>query len=206
MKVYFWYLIAITNAEILLTLDMSFTLASFFPSGNLVNEPFLTLDSPQWKELEGGYRRVKYDASVALKKLEQAIEIKIVKELYLELWNELHHQGDVGPASYYAVPHLVRIALETKLIDYNVLALVSVIEIQRHKNNPPLPKAFATVYTSAISQLQDIVNIILEQDWNLDLTNSALTAMALAKGQLKLAEAIFGLDSDDRIDEVLEIY
>jgi len=61
-----------------------------------------------------------------------------VNKVYEELWNYLHPQGDVGIASYYAVPHMVRIAKEKGLIDCNVLGLVSIIKIQRHKKNPIL--------------------------------------------------------------------
>lgn len=63
----------------------------------------LALDDPRWKTLEGGYRVV-YDASIALARLERG------EDVWKELWNELHHQGDVGESSYAAVPHLVRIA------------------------------------------------------------------------------------------------
>ncbi|MDB5157902.1 MAG: hypothetical protein JWR50_2609 [Mucilaginibacter sp.] len=44
------------------------------------------------------------------------------------------------------------------------------------------------------------------QYWNLDLASTALTAIALAKGQIKLANAIQNMDSDDVIDEFLESY
>jgi hypothetical protein len=62
----------------------------------------LALDDRKWKELLGGYK-VPYDASHALRRLERGADA------WKELWEELHHQGDLGEASYAAVPKLVRI-------------------------------------------------------------------------------------------------
>jgi hypothetical protein len=184
---------------------MTFKLGDFFPR-KTINEPFLNLDDPKWRELEGGYRRSLYDASPALLRLEQAETLSDAKIIYEELWNELHHQGDVGLASYYAVPHLVRIAKHNQLVDYNILALVSLIEIQRHKNNPALPKALHHQYHEALLGLEDLAKIAMKSDWDLNLAVSALAAIALAKNQTKLASAIFNLDDEDRIDEFLEKY
>lgn len=65
----------------------------------------LSLDDPLWPALEGGYG-VPYDASLALKAL------KAGEDVWHELWEELHHQGDVGVASYAAVAQLVDICAE----------------------------------------------------------------------------------------------
>ncbi|NOW94528.1 hypothetical protein [Mucilaginibacter sp. SG564] len=185
---------------------MTIKLGDFF-SKKPVNEPSLDLNSSVWKNMEGGYRRTSYDASIALKKLEQANTLQAIEPIYQELWDELHHQGDVGLASYYAVPHLIRIAREKQLVDYNVLGLVSVIEIQRHKeDNPKLPKALTPDYEMAIKELGELAKFIMNQNWDLSLTSCALTAIALAKGQIKLANAILNMDSEDQIDEFLETY
>jgi hypothetical protein len=184
---------------------MAIKLGDFFPRKAL-NEPFLTLDDPKWSELEGGYKRTLYNASIALKQLEQAKTLSGTETVYKELWNELHHQGDVGLASYYAVPHLVRIAKQSQLIDSNVLGLVSVIEIQRHKNNPRLPAKLQPAYSEAIRGLQKLAETALNQNDGFDLVTSALSAIALAKGQINLADAIQRLDSMDVIEDFLENY
>ncbi len=46
--------------------------------------------------------------------------------------------------------------------------------------------------------------MILTNEWDLNTTSAALTAIAIAKGEIKLGEAIRNLDSDDVIDEFLE--
>ncbi|HEY4324097.1 MAG TPA: hypothetical protein VGN20_08925 [Mucilaginibacter sp.] len=182
---------------------MTFTLGQFFPR-KPVNEPELTLDDPKWKELEGGYKHTLYDASIALKQLEQAATLQSADIIYKELRDELHHQGDVGIASYYAVPHLVRIAKEKQMVDYNVLGLVSLIEILRHKNNPELPTKLKSAYHEAIMGLAELAQIAMKKEWNPSLASATLSALALVKNQHKLAEAIFNLDDEDVIDEFLK--
>jgi len=59
----------------------------------------LSLTDPRWRTLKGGYRTL-YDASGALSRLAQGYDV------WEELWDKLQHQGDVGEASYAAVPHL----------------------------------------------------------------------------------------------------
>jgi hypothetical protein len=93
----------------------------------------LSLTDPIWHQLEGGYR-IPYDASKALARMEGG------ETVWNELWNELHHQGDVGVASYAVIPQLVRISEARRGIDWNLYALAATIEIERlRKNNPPLP-------------------------------------------------------------------
>src|SRR5215472_12864787 len=63
-------------------------------------------------------------------------------------------QGDVGEASYAAVPHLVRIHGERKLDGWNTYALVAVIELARGKGkNPEVPEWLKEEYFSAIQDL-----------------------------------------------------
>jgi len=96
----------------------------------------LGYDDPRWKEMKGGYKVI-YDPRPALRSLEKGVNLDAAWD---ELWNELHHQGDVGEASNAAIPHLVRIQKQTRNLDWNLYALVSTIETQRHaKNNPALP-------------------------------------------------------------------
>ena len=62
----------------------------------------LELGDARWKDLHGGYR-VPYDASLPLQAL------SIGRDVWAELWAELHHQGDVGVA-YAAVTKLIDLA------------------------------------------------------------------------------------------------
>lgn len=169
----------------------------------LFNEPSLSLDDPRWGSLEGGYRNVEYNASIDLKSLERAESTEQVERIYAGLWNDLHHQGDVGLASYYAVPHLVRIAQQNGIINNDLLGLVSVIEIQRHNNNPALPKALISDYTAAIKSLGTLAIQTLINPWDLETTAVTLAAIAVSKQQITIAEAILNLDDENTIDELI---
>jgi hypothetical protein len=74
----------------------------------------LNLDDTGWKDLRGGYG-VPYDVSVALRSMQRG------NDVWEELWDELHHQGDIGDASYAAVPQLVSIAGAAESRDWNFM-------------------------------------------------------------------------------------
>jgi hypothetical protein len=67
----------------------------------------LDLDSARWKALRHAYGPA-VDTPRLLRKLESRD-----KDALNEVYNSLFHQSDVYPASYAAVPHLVRIAAST---------------------------------------------------------------------------------------------
>lgn len=166
----------------------------------------LHLNDNKWKELPGGYR-IPYDASVPLKKLEQAITAEEIEIIFAELWNELHHQGDVDLASYYAVPHIIRIAKEKKLYNWNVLGLVATIEIERHSNNPQLPEEYKAAYLDSIQkELPVLIKEILPNKWDTTLTATVLAALAVSKGHIEMATAILKMDDEDLVKEFLENY
>ena len=113
----------------------------------------LSLEDERWIEFTGGYR-VRFHVRPLLAKLETDPETAAT---WHELWEELHHQGDVGVASYAAVPHLVRIHRKRGIIDWNTYAMVAIIELARTAgNNPDMPKWLEEDYLSAIRELAGI--------------------------------------------------
>jgi len=157
----------------------------------------LSLDDPKWRGLNGGYK-TPYDASVALKRLGRG------EDVWDELWEELHHQGDVGEASYAAVPHLVRIGKTLPHRDWNLYALVSCIEVERHrKTNPPLPDWLSAAYTDAMGELLEIGLADLKVANEQFTIWSILAAIALAKGELKLG-AFLSMSDEAEVEGILE--
>ncbi|WP_161890799.1 hypothetical protein [Pontibacter russatus] len=165
----------------------------------------IQLNDPKWKELKGGYN-TPYDASIALKKLEETDYSHEVDNIFKELWEELHHQGDVGLASYFAVPHLIRIAKVKKRVNSSLLGLIAVIEIQRHKKNPQIPKEYEEAYLNSLNEISELVETTKNRKWDLEFTAAALSAIAASKGQIKVAEAVLNFDDEDILDEFLESY
>lgn len=159
-------------------------------------------DDPKWSELMGGYK-VPFNPVSALRRLEAGAE---TSEAWEELWNELHHQGDVGEASYAAVPHLARIHKTKRHPDWNLYALVSIIEIERHrKTNPPLPSWLESEYTAAWQDLTMLAIEDLAQAADRETVQALLACIALGKGFLEMGTIILDFTQDE-LAEILDKY
>lgn len=157
----------------------------------------LSLDDPLWLTLEGGYRQP-YDVSGPLKALRAGDDV------WHELWEELHHQGDVGAASYAAVPQLVAIFADAAQRTDDFYALIALIEIERHRQyNPPLPQWLADSYRAAWAQLPKIAARDLQGNLDASTLNAVLTVLALAKGDLKRGAMLMHMDSSE-VEDWLE--
>jgi hypothetical protein len=158
----------------------------------------LGFDDPRWPELNGGYR-VPFDPRPLLLKLEAGEDVATV---WKELWQELHHQGDVAEASYAAVPHLVRIHRLRGVVDWNTYALVGTIELARDSRaNPPIPTWLSEDYTSALQGLADLGRGELRGTEDIETVRSILSILAIAKGARVYGRVIAEFSED----EVLEL-
>lgn len=157
----------------------------------------LSLEDVTWKEFHGGYR-IPYDASIALRSMQSGIDV------WDELWNELHHQGDVDVASYAAVPQMVRIAADSASRNWNFYGLVATIEVERHrKGNPPMPAWLKADYESGLAGAAALASADLDSKTDSATTCAILSVLALAKGELKLGAMVTGMDTSE-LDEWLE--
>jgi hypothetical protein len=155
----------------------------------------MNFDDPQWSRLLGGYR-VPYDPRKALLALEQGDE---AEKAWEELWTELFHQGDVGEASYAAVPHLVRIHAARGVADWNTYALVASIEIARRAgHNPELPARLSDAYHAAWRELVTLALHDLETAEKPTLVISTLGVIAIGKGQFTLGQLAIDFDESER--------
>ena len=110
----------------------------------------LSLNDKRWNELKGGYR-IPFDPRPIFQRLESGTDIQ---GCWQELWQGIYHQGDVGEASFAAVPHLVRIYQNRGKIDWNTYALVTSIELARNVGkNPDVPSWLRQGYEDAINRL-----------------------------------------------------
>jgi hypothetical protein len=158
----------------------------------------LSLEDKRWQNLAGGYRTV-FDPRPLLSKLEAGDDSKAT---WRELWDELHHQGDVGEASYAAVPHLVRICRQRGVIDWNTYAIVSVIELARgNGSNPEVPEWLREDYHQAIRELAEMGAAEVLQATDADKVRAILSVLALAAGTPTYAK--FLLEYSEQ--ELLEI-
>ena len=149
----------------------------------------LDLNCEKWKCLKGGYR-INYDASILLKELENTQDENRIKKIMDELWENLHHQGDVGLASYFAIPHLIRIGIKNQIKGYDIPGIVAVVETQRHANNPKLPDEYLEEYKKEIKEITQLINQNQENEWERDYAVYATAAIAAVNGQVDLAKTI----------------
>lgn len=152
-------------------------------------------DDPRWAELTGSYR-IPYDPRNALRSLAQGRNVDAV---WQELWSELHHQGDVGEASYAAVPELVRIHAKRGIADSNTYALVAIIEDARQNpKNPALPPWLKNSYTDALNRLAILGLDDLRDATDETLVVSIISILAMAKGQSLLGRLAINFTDDER--------
>ncbi len=153
----------------------------------------MDLDDERWATLLGGYRLL-YDPRPALRELEHGD----TKSAWNELWNELHHQGAVGEASYAALPRLVAIHERRGVPDWNTYALAATIEECRQDgSNPAVPEWVRNVYAEAwrrlvLLALQDLAGADDE-----NLVCSAIAVVAMGKQQRTLSRMAL-LTEDER--------
>ena len=139
----------------------------------------LALDDGRWTMMTGGYR-TPLDPRPLLSKLGSGQDTPAV---WHELWDELHHQGDVGEASYAAIPHLVDIYPRRGRPDWNTYAIVAIIELARKEGtNPSLPDWLEADYFRAIQELAEIGAGEVLRAEDPDVVRAILSVIAIAKG------------------------
>lgn len=157
----------------------------------------LSLDDDRWGNLIGGYR-IKCDPRPLLVKLDNGQDAVTV---WHELWDELHHQGDVGEASYASVPHLVRIHRKRGLVDWNTYAIVAIIELARIRgNNPEIPTWLEEGYFRSIQELAEIGATEVLRTEHPDTIRAILSVIAIAKGLRTHGRFLVEYSEDELLD------
>lgn len=139
----------------------------------------LSFDDERWEHLTGGYKSP-FDPRPCLRKLENQQDTAAAWE---ELWEELHHQGDVGDASYAAVVELVKIHRMGGAAGWNLYALVAIIELARTESqNPEVPEWLREDYFRSIQELAQMgTKDILSADES-ETKRAILGVIAIAGG------------------------
>lgn len=157
----------------------------------------MDLNDPRWADLKGGYG-LPFDPRPILRRLEDGSD---VQGAWRQLWQELHHQGDVGDASYAAVPHLVRIHRARGVPDWNTYAIVATIDLARDRSgNPPVPSWLGAEYAGAIERLAELALSELPRATDVETTRSMLSILALWKGARTYARVLVELSEDEIVE------
>jgi hypothetical protein len=152
----------------------------------------LPLDDPRWVSYRGGYQVV-YDATTALRRLIEGPG-EGLEEALDELEEELCHQGDLGAASYAAVPWLVESLRRAERLDARVVGLVLTIEFARPFQRAAIPDELRAGYEEALRRLPDVVWSRRGGAWDERLVQLAAAVVALAAGDRWWARAYYELD------------
>jgi hypothetical protein len=156
----------------------------------------MELDNRIWGTLEGGYK-IPYNASRPLKRLRDATLQDEVAAIFTELWDNLHHQGNVGVASYLAVPQLVSICIDKKSLDWNFIGLCVLIENCRlEEHNPELPNEYQDSYFESLSQFERYLLLNFKSITDQTALRLTLALFATLNGQPGLGRAIEILDEN----------
>jgi hypothetical protein len=157
-----------------------------------------SLEDNRWHGLVGGYR-TQFDPRPQLLKLQDNDDTKAA---WHELWEELHHQGDVGEASYAAVPHLVRIYRERSGDCWNTYAIVAIIELARGVGkNPDVPTWLEKDYFQAIRELAEVGAVEILRAKDPEDIRAILSILAIAAGAKTHARFLLNY-SDEELMEI----
>jgi hypothetical protein len=153
----------------------------------------LALEDYRWRELKHAYGAAG-DMPRLLQQLQQLPSAGGDAEPWFTLWSALAHQGDVYPASFAAVPHVVRaLASAPERADPAYFQFPAWVEICRAKNNIEVPEDLRAAYYESLAQLPSLVGKAATRPWDTGFLSCALAAIAAAKGQPKVAEAALEL-------------
>jgi hypothetical protein len=155
--------------------------------------PCLPLDSPRWPELNHAYGKAS-DIPALLRQLDSLPPSGPDDEPWFSLWSALAHQGDVYPASFAAVPHVVRaLALAPERAGAVYLQFPAWIEICRKRQDVPIPPDLRDAYATALAALPRLVAAAAVRAWDDEFLACALAALAAVKGSGDVAAAALEL-------------
>lgn len=158
----------------------------------------LPLDDPRWVKYRGGYNRAPFDVVSLIRRL---LDHGATEEFWKTVWNDLHHQGDVGEASYAIVPYLVEHQSRQRELDEQLYHYCAVVEIARlESGNPAIPPEIEFAYANALRQLPAIGASLLNRACS-EATVMGVAAMtALTAGHRTLARAYLEFGREDAVE------
>lgn len=164
----------------------------------------LALDNPKWSDLSHAYGSAT-NTPVLLRQLADfPDESEHSAEPWLSLWSSLCHQGEVYPASFAAVPHIVAaLATNPARATMSFFLLPASIEVARHERAVALPQSLEAPYMQALESLPALAAAASRPHWKPEVCTSALAAAAAASGNHLLAQLIMEVEGPE-IPEVLE--
>jgi hypothetical protein len=157
----------------------------------------LRLDDSRWGELRHAYGTAA-DTPALLRQLSELPTDEADAEPWFRLWSSLAHQGDVYPASYAAVPHVVAaLASAPTKAPVAFFHFPTWVEICRHRARLEVPEFLEASYFEALRQFPSLVAAAAQADgWSHERAQCTLAAIAVAQRHHAMAEAILELSAE----------
>lgn len=166
----------------------------------------LSLDDPRWSELQHAYGAAS-DIPALLKQLSDLPSSEKDKEPWFSIWSALAHQGDVYSASFAAVPHVIEaLSFDPLRADFSYFQFPAWVEVCRAKKGVVIHEDIAPAYLESLSRLPALVAAAASRQWDEGFLRCALSAVAAAKGQPAVAEAVLELSPEVAIEFVEWFY
>jgi len=157
----------------------------------------ISLEDVRWSQMTGGYKTL-LDPRPLLKRLEAEYD---TTEVWHELWDELHHQGNVGEASFAAVPFLVASYRERGVINWNTYAIVAIIELARKNGeNPDVPQWLAEDYFQAIRKLAETGATEILRAETAEDARAILSVIAVERGLRTHGKLLVNYSDEELLD------
>lgn len=164
----------------------------------------LSLQSERWSELQHAYGSAA-DIPALLERLGELPRPNGEAEPWFTLWSSLAHQGDVYSASFAAVPHVVAaLATAPSSANESFFHFPAWVEICRAKKQVEIPEDLKAAYFEALARLPRLVAKASNRHWDAGFLACALSAIAAAKGQHAIAEAVLEMSSSQVAKEFLK--
>jgi hypothetical protein len=158
----------------------------------------LPLDDLRWRSYRSGYNRVATDATDWIRKL---LSKDFPESHWSFLWDDLHHQGDVGEASYAVIPYLAEYLRQTSDLNWNIFSFAACVELERTENgNPPIPTEIQESYYAGLKDLSRLAVGINIETWSTEQTMGVAACLAVSRGQRLLARAYLELSDEIGMD------
>ena len=166
----------------------------------------IPLDRSQWAELRHAYGPASDIPSLLRAIAADPAASHATAGPWYELWSALYHQGDIYPASFAAVPHVIQaLAADPHTACCNFFLFPASVEVARARDKVHVPEHIADAYFASLQRIPSIAYAASARSWDASLCRSILAAVAVAKSQHATAELMLEIDDGDT-SEVLEWY
>ena len=157
----------------------------------------LPLDDQRWATYRSGFSRLPIDVSSVARRLAAG---EADESVWSILWEDLHHQGDLGEAAYAIVPYLALYASQATELPWHVFGFPATVELERYNGrNPPLPPELELSYQWALRELPRVAATHPSKDWGEPVFECAAACFAISRGRRLLARAYLDFTNQEAL-------